>query len=446
MAEWVRADFVKLELEMMPMVKYGIGAWSILVWTFITSLSPLRSMAYEVFVLQHIAAAGVFLWVLWVHVPSYASYNVWFAIGAVSFDWILRVLLAVYRNVRVRRVDSRNGSKVIGYQIEVRAVGSDITVVTIKDVRLSWKSGQHLYLWIPRLGLLESHPFTIATPCISSEGCDYNEIQLAIKAQAGFSRRIYRYAAKTQGMTQSSLTGFIAGPYGIPPKWEAYETLILISASTGASFTLPILESILDNPGTICTKRIKFLLIIRERSHVEFYVKRLSDALANAEGMGISLDVEIAITKNRGSLGGDATVGRPREERHSYRSEHEIEESEDENARQSYILVESHSPSGSISSRHRLAPDKDCYAENGEKFESLSHEKSIIYSYGRPDIANSIRYPVEITGGETSIAVCGGNSLVATVRNSVANLSDERAVHKGTGAQGLHLHVEEYCF
>ena len=27
MAEWVRADFVKLELEMMPMVKYGIGAW-----------------------------------------------------------------------------------------------------------------------------------------------------------------------------------------------------------------------------------------------------------------------------------------------------------------------------------------------------------------------------------------------------------------------------------
>jgi hypothetical protein len=36
--------------------------------------------------------------------------------------------------------------------------------------------------------------------------------------------------------------------------------------------------------------------------------------------------------------------------------------------------------------------------------------------------------------------------LVATVRNAVASLSDERAVHKGTGAQGIHLHVEEYCF
>lgn len=72
MAEWVRADFVKLELEMMPMFKYGIGAWSILVWTFIASLPPLRSMAYEIFVLQHMAAAAVFLWLLWVHVPSYA--------------------------------------------------------------------------------------------------------------------------------------------------------------------------------------------------------------------------------------------------------------------------------------------------------------------------------------------------------------------------------------
>jgi Ferric reductase like transmembrane component len=48
MREWIRADFVKLEMEMMPMVKYGIGAWAILVWTFFTSLPPLRSMAYEI--------------------------------------------------------------------------------------------------------------------------------------------------------------------------------------------------------------------------------------------------------------------------------------------------------------------------------------------------------------------------------------------------------------
>lgn len=51
-----------------------------------------------------------------------------------------------------------------------------------------------------------------------------------------------------------------------------------------------------------------------------------------------------------------------------------------------------------------------------------------------------------MTGGETAVAVCGGKSLVGKTRNSVVKLSDERAVHKGTGAQGVFLHVEEYCF
>ncbi|TAQ89268.1 hypothetical protein B7494_g2395 [Chlorociboria aeruginascens] len=440
--EWARADFVKLELEMMPMVKYGIGAWSILVWTFITSLTPLRSMAYEFFVLQHIAAAAVFLWVLWVHVPSYASYNVWFAIGAISFDRISRFLLALYRNINIRGGDSCNRTKTIGHEVELRAVGRNITIVTIKDVHLSWKSGQHLYLWIPRLGLLESHPFTIATPCLLSKGCHCNEIQLAIDAKAGFTRRIFQYAMRTQGTTQSTLTGFVTGPYGTLPKWEAYETLILISASTGASFTLPILESILNNPGPICIQRIKFLLVVRERDQIEYYIKRLSDVLANAEAMGIDLDIEITITGDEELLGNDDTGAQLPEEPHSHPFEDEIEEFKEGN-----VQVKSHSSSSSTSYSHNPAPEHNCCSETKEKLKPLLPLRShIVYSYCRPDIASIIRRPVEITGGETSIAVCGGRSLVACVRNSVASLSDERAVHKGTGAQGLHLHVEEYCF
>ncbi|KFX96299.1 hypothetical protein O988_05385, partial [Pseudogymnoascus sp. VKM F-3808] len=44
-AEWYRADLVEVELQMMTMVKYGIGAWSVLAWTFITSLMPIRSFS-----------------------------------------------------------------------------------------------------------------------------------------------------------------------------------------------------------------------------------------------------------------------------------------------------------------------------------------------------------------------------------------------------------------
>jgi hypothetical protein len=76
----------------------------------------------------------------------------------------------------------------------------------------------------------------------------------------------------------------------------------------------------------------------------------------------------------------------------------------------------------------------------------VTGKDTITYTCSRPDIVNFIRRPVEASGGENSVAVRGGNSLVAVVRNRVASLSDERAMHKGTGAQGIHMHAEYYCF
>jgi NAD(P)H-flavin reductase len=194
------------------------------------------------------------------------------------------------------------------------------------------------------------------------------------------------------------LNSFPHRPLRQPPQWSAYETLILISASTGASFTLPILESVLNKPG--CVQRIKFLLVARQRSEVDFYEKRLAEVEVEVGGSGgVSLDVEIAVT------GGELED--------ENRDEHDAKN-------QAYTLTGSHSTSNST--------------------------PSIIYTYTRPSLPTYIRAPVEATGGETAVAVCGGKSLVAAVRNSVAALSDERAVHKWTGAQGIHLHVEEYCF
>jgi NAD(P)H-flavin reductase len=442
MAEWIRADFVKLEIAMMPMVKYGLGAWGILVWTFLSSLSPLRRLAYEFFVLQHIAAAGVFLWLLYVHAPAYARYNIWFAIVAISFDWILRFCQLIYQNVRIRAAKSCNGGQRIGHQVELQASSDGITVVTIKDVHLSWKPGQHLYLWLPRLGPLESHPFTIATPYKMPNKCSCNEIQLAIRAQAGFSKRIHQYAMKSGGLLNNPLTGFIAGPYGIPPAWYAYESLVLISASTGASYTLPILESVLHSKTTICTQRIHFLLVARNRSHVEYYEERLRDAFGRAEALGIELSVEIAITSDDNSLVGSESDRNDMVQNHDFDDEKEVLEKKDG---EPHVLIECLTQASSTSSRDGASqPEKCCCGDGGGPSAAASRQS--VYSYSRPDIAAFIRVPVEATGGETCVAVCGGKSLVANVRNSVASLSDERAVHKGTGAQGIRLHVEEYCF
>jgi len=452
-AEWVRADFVTLELAMMPMVKYGLGAWGILVWTFFTSLSPMRRLAYEFFVLQHIVSSAIFLWVLYVHVPSYARYNIWYAIGALLLDRVLRTILLLFRNVQIRRTKSCKGTQRIGHQVDLQASCSEIVVITVKDVHLSWKAGQHMYLWLPRLGPLESHPFTIASPYRKAAQCHCNEVQFAVRVQSGFSKRIHRYAMKAQGIGGNSLTGFIAGPYGTPSAWEAYESLLLISASTGASFTMPILESILACKRTICTQRIHFLLVVRKRSHIDFYVQRLNAALYHAEARGIELKVEIAITGDGSSFVESENSDRTMDDEKSPQPEDIIEKLEEgetveskEDKVATVVQVDSVSNSSFSSSRRTVPVVSKCCCDNGEGPSVVESSRQIIYSYQRPNIMAFIRPPVELTGGETSVAVCGGKSLVATVRNTVAKLSDERAVHKGTGAQGIHLHVEEYCF
>lgn len=236
----------------MPMVKYGIVAWAVLVWTFLSSLTPIRGAVYEFFVLQHITSAVVFLWLVRVHVPKYSYYFIWMLVGAVSFDWVFRALLLLYRNIY------RGG---FGYRVRLGATDKDITVLALENVPFSWKPGQHIRLWIPRLGILESHPYTMATPSTFTGRGFTSMVQLVIHTSSGTSKRINTYARRPKANLRPKPRAFISGPYGTPPQWNAHETLILMAASTGVSFTLPILLSIINDPLPSGVKRIRFLLV-----------------------------------------------------------------------------------------------------------------------------------------------------------------------------------------
>lgn len=65
---------------------------------------------------------------------------------------------------------------------------------------------------------------------------------------------------------------------------------------------------------------------------------------------------------------------------------------------------------------------------------------------GRPDTREIIRRSLEQALGESAVVVCGPQGLVADVKQNVCSLSDERAVHKGTGAQGIYLHTESFGY
>lgn len=481
--QWDLANFVEFQLEMMPMVKYGLGAWAVLAWALVTSFAPLRHAWYELFVAQHIVAAVVFLWLLYVHVPDTARWYLWLAVASLCFDRFCRLVLLVWQNVKIRRANPSRckGGQRVGHQAQLRAVGDAITVVTIKDVHFRWRAGQHLYLWIPRIGPFEAHPYTIACAHQLPDTCICNSIQLVVRRHAGFSRRLHAHAvrAQEQGRGKNSVTVFVSGPYGVPPRWDVYETLVLISASTGASFTLPILESVImhrlrrqEGPGAaLCTKRIDVLIAAKRGDEIDYYVQLLHEFINRAREVGIELKVVIAMTQDRAAMADDPLEGssrirsdsaasataaaavpsdllvrRQRDQGRQMSEKMEAPGGEDKNgdlpSRTVDIEKSAGAGNGPMPSLSRCCKDQD----SQELERRGSADSHVQHMASRPDVAGFIREPVEAAGGETSVVVCGGKSLVATVRNSVAALSDERAVHKGTGAQGIHLHVEEYSF
>ena len=66
-------------------------------------------------------------------------------------------------------------------------------------------------------------------------------------------------------------------------------------------------------------------------------------------------------------------------------------------------------------------------------------------SPAQPPIVIPIWFAPVGAEGETAVVVCGALGLNAAVRTQVAKVSDEMAVHKGSGLQGVYLHAEDFC-
>ncbi|KAK4188626.1 arginine--tRNA ligase [Podospora australis] len=401
-ADWARSELVEYQIKLQPMVKYGFGAWGILLWACISSFAPLRRLSYEFFVLQHLLTAALFLWAVYIHIPVEARYNVWFAIAALCFDRVCRTVLLVWQNVKFLPDKARcNGGQRIGHQAQLRAVGDSITVITVKDVHFKWRAGQHLYLWMPRVGIAEAHPYTIACAHQLPETCICNSIQLVVRKHGGFSKRLHNFATKAQAAgKRDRLTVFVSGPYGAPPRWDIYETIILISASTGASFTLPILESVQQTKSTNCVKRIDFLLTTKQGEEIDFYVARLHELIEQAKDADIELNVHIAVTQGSSTFA-NAQEGTKIREVGISSSSSSGTNLPATTRKQVQEKTSGRPPSpNSPTDIEQTAPAVPVERRRSSNASTDSH---VFYSSVRPDVEAFIRGPVEATGGETSV-------------------------------------------
>ncbi|KAF7552769.1 hypothetical protein G7Z17_g4090 [Cylindrodendrum hubeiense] len=430
--EWIAADFFWTELRTVGMVKWGLAAWTVLVWTLLSTLPPFRRLRYEFFVLQHILSVVLLLGFLLLHVPDHHQFSIWCAVGVFLYDIVTRSANPLWRNIRLRL--SSGISTRYAYQAQVNSFDSDLTVVTIRNVGFSWTPGQHVLIWSPTFPRQFPHPFTISN--IPSLEASSRDLQLVLKAKGGFTRELNNWARKADNSgSDGSLRVLLAGPYGTVPTWRQYDNVVLVGASTGASFTTPVLEDLLTSQSPGRVRKISALYVARQKAQVEPYLQRISRLVSRAKEMGISVRIEVAITK-------------------SARNAAHLDESPANESRERLIEPEAHHGGRgnsveldrfSIDSSESLGSERDGQLlkeevelglEDGYAYDA----SSITETEGRPDIAAFLRTAIGNVSGNVAVAVCGGSPIERSVQIAVATVRRDRV--EGLGAHGIFLHVE----
>jgi len=457
--EWSIADFVKLELELMPMVKYGFGAWAVIGWMILSGFGYFRAQAYELFVLQHLASAGILLWLLYVHVPSYARYNIWLAIGFVAFDRGTRFVLSLVRNLHLARwTKAPRSDCLVGFHTLAEAFPHGYIRLTLDNVDFNWNAGQHVFITMPSCGLIESHPFTIASEA-PVDGTSPRRIQLYLKCHSGFTQRLLSKIQKSQTPVVRT---FISGPWGMPPllQVEACDSLILMATSTGASFTVPLFEHAVRKSQGV--RQVRLYWIIRHPMQLEWFASRINSGLHALRQRQVDATCLVFITKDGAStpstirwadnaeMSGGISIEEPGQKDEARDSEKFLPRTSITVERESKHIFEEKSllTTERATAESSLSIDSERNSFGSPRLrDSSGHHASTLFTIvsGRPqNLDELIRPTIEEAEGETAMIACGSQRFMSQIQNYTAALSDERAVHKGTGAQGIYLFTETY--
>lgn len=314
-------DIIRSPEKVMVIVRYGVGAYGTLTWIVLTSVLPLRRWSYRLFYANHWVSTLAFLWILFKHVPTYARIPIYSAVSIIAFDRCLSSYIFLRTNIAFRpvkrkfskfRKNRNRKSLTMGHHVKMSTLNvgrtsspfvshlsnrsmDSVTIIRVCDTSSLWRPGQHVRLYLPKLGAFEMHPFTPATcselsrvPVPPRKNRDVeneqllsgptnltsNDMILFVQPCTGFTRRLFDYHSKwlalpcpNSSRPSSSLTAFIDGPYGTPPAWEEYENIVLVATSTGVSFLLSVVDFLeqmcLEGDERLRTKNIRFVWATR---------------------------------------------------------------------------------------------------------------------------------------------------------------------------------------
>jgi predicted ferric reductase len=228
---------------------HGIIAASAILITLIAAV-VIRRLRYELFYIIHIAMYILIIINVGFHKPEFVS-----KIPIITI--VAGGIWGLDRTIRAARI--------LWYSFGNRATITPLphggTRIVLSRSPSQALPGGHCFLWIPRVRLIETHPFTIVsvTP---------NSLEFVVAAYDGFTRNLYQYALKHPGV---SLRASVDGPYGAIPNFaKVADKVILVAGGSGASFTFGVALDMIKNLGGLTKTTIDFIWTVKEHGTFHF--------------------------------------------------------------------------------------------------------------------------------------------------------------------------------
>ncbi|KAK0125025.1 hypothetical protein ONS96_008891 [Cadophora gregata f. sp. sojae] len=464
LCEWGKYDYIMIKIKADSITQKGIAAAGVLVWIIVSSVAPIRGLSYEVFVVQHITSWLGLVAATYMHVPAENRIWLWVPLAFWGFDRLVRAVYLVYNNLAVFHP---NSSGFLACKATFEPLDDSHTRVTISNPPVKWEAGQHLFLAYHVVAPLSSHPFTISS--IPSDG----RIEFVVRAKKGATKRFFKYAEKSYPSGQNSTRNsgrsvFIDGPYSRIRPLRQFDSVVFIAGSTGATFTVPLMRDIVqqwkglgqsrkthfDPPPGAVTRYIRFVWVVKQSSAINWFASELDRSIRDVDnlrqdGYCVGLDMSIYVTCDQDMTSGLASS-------RDSSSSLEVDEKR---------LITSEVrryPSAEcpwrklVTDENAIVPVCECdpapfIRPSSSRASSYFSGSSVVDNRiailsGRPDVSEIITGTAECALGEMAVVVCGPQGLVQRTRNTAAAVSDERGVHKGTGAQGIYVHAETFGY
>jgi len=290
----------------------------------IQAWSPIRHAFYETFLNIHKLAVVAALVTIYLHLDlDSLPQTPWLILAFClwGLEYFFRLSRILYYNVSLSRAYA---------PVTIEALPGEACRVTF-DLARPWRyrPGAHVHIYVPTIGWLSSHPFTVAwageksPPNISyplerltteelkkvtsrptnTRNLQFNKsntsISVVCRVRTGFTAHLLRAAVNAPTRTLHTW-GFVEGPYGSLEPLASYGTVLLFAGGIGITHQLSHLPELLGGAaqGLTATRKVVLVWSVPNTEALEWVRPWMNDILEMKDRRNV-LRILLFVTKPR---------------------------------------------------------------------------------------------------------------------------------------------------